>query len=271
MVINKTRAEISDKCGSDQLCAGIRGGSEAGVHAILEEWHDLVDGNNQFREHEGGNNDDEQSDGEGGGEEVHPLDLNEVNNPPVIAQLDAENAFNRVSRSLALLLCRHTWPSASRFLLNGYRGDITLFLRGRKKADIILSREGSTQGDPAAGLMFAAATLPMIHELKVLTNISRREVEIAAERLERNERDEDANPEHTLYVVGGTHRGLSGDANALVGIGILITNNRGQPIFSAGQVTQSFCSQNKADKHALVFGLRVVIFWSGASMMRLRQ
>jgi hypothetical protein len=37
-----------------------------------------------------------------------------------------------------------------------------------------------------------------------------------------------------------------------------ITNNKGMPIFSSGQVTSASCHQNEADLHALVFGLRVV-------------
>ena len=186
------------------------------------------------------------------------VDMTNVNDPPVIAQLDAENAFNRASRTLALLQCRYKWPSASRFLLNGYRGDLTLLVRGKNKTEVILSQEGVAQGDPAAGMMFAAGTLPMIQELKELTRSNREEVALVAEGLERNVRDDDLNPDHTLYIGGGVLNSLEGDDNSAVGIGVYITNHKGDAIFSAGQVTRPSCSQTEADLHALVFGLRVV-------------
>ena len=106
-----------------------------------------------------------------------------------------------------------------------------------------------TQGDPAAGLMFAAGTLPMIQELKRLTRANHNSDDEVMENLERDVRDEDFDPDHTLYV-SGCGKSDTGDS---MGIGVYITNHKGEAIFSAGQTTPSKCDQTEADMHVVSY------------------
>ena len=58
--------------------------------------------------------------------------------------VDASNAFNASNRGLALCNILHLCPSFGRLLINMYRSDVSMFIDG----DCILSKEGTTQGDP---------------------------------------------------------------------------------------------------------------------------
>ena len=75
--------------------------------------------------------------------------------------VDATNAFNSVNRMAALHNIRLLCPSMATILINCYRSPTELFIDG----DIILSQEGTTQGDPLAMPMYALATLPLIRRL----------------------------------------------------------------------------------------------------------
>ena len=117
MVILKTRAERVDRCGADQLCAGIRGGSEAGIYAIRSEWDQLTSDANNEEQGDMANAGDGSDDNMGkNDEDENNKDGNQrrkkIVDPPVVAQLDAENAFYRAIRSYILLQCRYKWPSA---------------------------------------------------------------------------------------------------------------------------------------------------------------
>ena len=81
--------------------------------------------------------------------------------------VDAKNAFNNLNRRAALLNIRHLCPAIAPVLINCYREETSLFVGG----EVLLSREGSTQGDPLAMMMFAVATVPLIE--KVSTNNTR--------------------------------------------------------------------------------------------------
>ncbi|CEM26585.1 unnamed protein product [Vitrella brassicaformis CCMP3155] len=120
--------DLERECGEDQLCAGLKGGIEAAIHAVSG----LFDC------------------GEGEAE--------------CVLLGDATNAFNTLSRPAALWSARHLWPRASRFLFNTYQGHAALYLRGEKEP--LWSQEGTTQGDPMAMPMYAAGTLPLIRSLK---------------------------------------------------------------------------------------------------------
>ena len=72
--------------------------------------------------------------------------------------VDASNAFNALNRKVALhnvaLLC----PSLATTLTNIYKEESSLYVDG----EMIMSREGTTQGDPLAMVFYAIATLPLI-------------------------------------------------------------------------------------------------------------
>ncbi len=69
--------------------------------------------------------------------------------------VDASNAFNSLNRMTALLNIQRLCPT---ILINTYRPPTELFMDG----GIILSQEGTTQGDPP---MYALATVPLIKKL----------------------------------------------------------------------------------------------------------
>uniref|UniRef100_A0A1X7V2A6 Reverse transcriptase domain-containing protein n=1 Tax=Amphimedon queenslandica TaxID=400682 RepID=A0A1X7V2A6_AMPQE len=72
--------------------------------------------------------------------------------------IDASNAFNSLNRSLALRNILHLCPSLARILINLYRLESNLFIG----SDTLLSREGTTQGDPLVMVMYAIASIPLI-------------------------------------------------------------------------------------------------------------
>ena len=76
--------------------------------------------------------------------------------------VDATNAFNSLNRQVALLNIRRLCPPLATILINTYRAPTELFVDD----DILLSHEGTTQGDPLAMPMYALATIPLIKNLK---------------------------------------------------------------------------------------------------------
>ena len=75
--------------------------------------------------------------------------------------VDASNAFNCLNRHPTLLNCGSVCPALSHILINTYRNNSQLFVDGQ----CILSKEGTTQGDPLAMAMYAIGTQPLIHRL----------------------------------------------------------------------------------------------------------
>ena len=76
--------------------------------------------------------------------------------------VDASNAINTLNRKVALLNIQKRCPSLAKVLINTYRHDPQLFIGD----ETLLSREGTTQGDPLAMAMYAIATVPLIHRLQ---------------------------------------------------------------------------------------------------------
>ena len=79
--------------------------------------------------------------------------------------VDASNAFNNLNRQVALANIQYLCPSIAVILINCYRCDIHLFV-GK---EVILSQEGTTQGDPLAMAFFALASIPLIKAIAVDT------------------------------------------------------------------------------------------------------
>ena len=64
---------------------------------------------------------------------------------------------------MALSNCRTLWPSCSRFFLKTYRCYARILIGGTD--EIILSKEGSTQGDPLGMHIYGIGVIPLIDEL----------------------------------------------------------------------------------------------------------
>ena len=69
----------------------------------------------------------------------------ESDDTDAVLLIDATNAFNYMNRSIALHNIRITCPIISKYLVNTYRHPSKLFVAG---GGLILSKEGTTQGDP---------------------------------------------------------------------------------------------------------------------------
>jgi hypothetical protein len=76
--------------------------------------------------------------------------------------IDAENAFNKLNRKAALKNIKQICPKFHQFLQNSYCEPAKLFL---EDGSHILSKEGVTQGDPAAMAKYALASIPLISDL----------------------------------------------------------------------------------------------------------
>ena len=81
--------------------------------------------------------------------------------------VDASNAFNSLNRNLALRNILHLCPSLGRILINLYRTGSSQFIGN----DTLLSKEGTTQGDPLAMIMYAVASVPLINELSPISEV----------------------------------------------------------------------------------------------------
>ena len=75
--------------------------------------------------------------------------------------VDASNAFNSLNRQATLLNSISVCPSLAPILINTYRIESWLFVDGQ----CLLSKEGTTQGDPLAMAMYAIGTKPLMDEL----------------------------------------------------------------------------------------------------------
>ena len=72
--------------------------------------------------------------------------------------VDASNAFNNLNRQATLLNVTAICPSLAPVLINTYRSSSCLFVGG----ECLLSKEGTTQGDPLAMAMYTIGTKPLI-------------------------------------------------------------------------------------------------------------
>ena len=110
--------------GSLQVSTGLKGGAEAAIHAMKDVF------------------DNESTDG--------------------IILVDAENAFNKINRQVALHNVQYLCPPFAPVLINTYRKPTRLFIVGGGE---ISSTEGTTQGDTLAMQFYGISTTPIIRKL----------------------------------------------------------------------------------------------------------
>lgn len=123
-ILRVISADLRRVAGSDQLCVGQRAGIESAIHELRSSFS--------------------------------------ASNRQCLIQIDADNAFNTLNRSLLLHNIENICPLLKTVLLNTYRKDS--FLTAGK--ELFYSREGLTQGDNLAMAAFGANTLPLIQHLK---------------------------------------------------------------------------------------------------------
>ena len=87
--------------------------------------------------------------------------------PFVVLLVDADNAFNSMSRRTMLWTVRHLWPAGCRFVFNMYRHEARLIIRNGAASETILSREGVTQGDPLAMFAYGLSVVPLAKRLRI--------------------------------------------------------------------------------------------------------
>ena len=82
-------------------------------------------------------------------------------NAEAILMIDGTNAFNSLNRETALMNIQVLCPPVAPFLVNTYQCEVPLYVDG----ETLLSKEGTTQGNPMAMPMYALATIPLIQKV----------------------------------------------------------------------------------------------------------
>ena len=123
-IVRHLRTDILQSSGPIQLCAGLEDGCEAAIHAVLQLFH----------------SDDSDA----------------------VILVDADNAFNRLNRSVALWNMQFICPALSLYASNCYNTPSRLFVTGGAE---LVSQEGTTQGDPLAMPFYALSLMPLLREL----------------------------------------------------------------------------------------------------------
>ena len=120
-VIKVLGEDVQSAVGSLQTCAGVESGIEAAIHATAMTF--------------------------------------EEDSCEALLMVDADNAFNRLNRKVALHNIQRSCPSLYQFLYNGYKEPAKLHLGDGTH---ILSEEGATQGDTLAMAKYALGTKNLI-------------------------------------------------------------------------------------------------------------
>ena len=131
-VMSVLKEDIQESCGCLQTCTGLRSGIEAAIHATTEMWQN--------------------------------------SSTEAVLQVDADNAFNRLNRKVALHNIKQLCPSIHTYLLNHYQQAAQLTVSDSDHFKTLLSDEGCTQGDPAAMAFYALGVKPLIDELSKVIN-----------------------------------------------------------------------------------------------------
>ncbi|KAI2493422.1 hypothetical protein MHU86_21121 [Fragilaria crotonensis] len=176
-------SQATAACGNYNLCAGLQAGIEGAVHAVRDVFTDpsLIPAPPP----------DSQADDdpltqapEPPMAELPPVPLADMTLDEAFAAIaddvgissaeatavllvDATNGFNELGRKAMLWTVRHRWANGARFSFNCYRHSAQLLLRRRGgDCEIILSREGVTQGDPLSMVLYGLALTPLAETLR---------------------------------------------------------------------------------------------------------
>ena len=126
-VIGYLKLDIQEAVGPIQTCAGLKSGIEASVHSSKRIWQD---------------------------ESIEAF-----------IQVDADNAFNRINRTVALHNIKEICPPLHRYLFNHYQQAAKLVINSSDRQDCLYSDEGCTQGDVAAMALYALGIKPLVDAL----------------------------------------------------------------------------------------------------------
>ena len=135
-IVGKTIAwalndDIQESGGSLQVSTGLKGGAEAAIHSMKKMF--------------------------------------EQDSTDAVILVDAENAFNKLNRSVALHNIQYMCPNFATVLINTYRRPSRLFIMGGGE---IASTEGTTQGDTFAMAFYGISTIQIELPTKFnLTNL----------------------------------------------------------------------------------------------------
>ena len=123
--------DIQEAGGALQVSTGLKGGAEAAIHSMKN--------------------------------------IFEAESTEAVILVDAENAFNKLNRQVALHNIQYLCPNFATILINTYRHPSRLFLVGGGE---IQSTEGTTQGDTLAMAFYGISMRPLINVLDHLkTNV----------------------------------------------------------------------------------------------------
>ena len=116
-IMQVLRERIRKAAGNLQVCSGHQAGGEAAIHAMR--------------------------------------DIFEEENIEAVILVDAKNAFNTINREAMLHNIKMKCPSFSKYVENTYGSPSELYIEGDEDNNVIMSEEGTTQGDPIAMAMYA--------------------------------------------------------------------------------------------------------------------
>ena len=135
LLIGVIKEDIVDAVGPLQTCSGLRGGIEAAIHGMSKTF--------------------------------------ERENTEAIMLVDAENAFNKLNRKVALKNIKQLCPPFYQYLLNTYQKPAKLIIPGDGTHETILSDEGCTQGDVSSMGLYGLGIKPLIDDLATIIDIEK--------------------------------------------------------------------------------------------------
>ena len=132
-IMDVVKEDVKKAVGNLQVCAGQFAGCEAAIHSVREIYNDPE--------------------------------------CEAVLMVDAANAFNNINREATLHNIKVKCPSFAQYVENMYKEPASLFVsngiqRGSNEMEVILSSEGTTQGDPVAMAMYALGLLNLQQNIK---------------------------------------------------------------------------------------------------------
>ena len=94
-------------------------------------------------------------------------DISKAHTTETVLLIDAENAFNAINRKSILHNISVICPIISAYINNSYNTPGRLFIIGGTET---VSKEGTTQGDPAAMVAYALGVTPLTQHLLEITS-----------------------------------------------------------------------------------------------------